>query len=239
VKTRIRRNVRHALGMQPRDLMALWKLLRRSYTKVEVSAQCADGSILETQDIDELLGLDNPTFRRIQTIEISARTSYEDRLSLDLGESTGSTAQLRIESENDTGALHLASEIVNLLREARPRYSPVARYKASFILAGVWVCSAVWASLNRVVGTSPPSPADRLSAVDLLNLSVFVGAVFLLVVWPIDTLQRWLFPRLFFGIGRQADEWSLRRRWRSIVFVGFGLSVLASLVAAFLFERLK
>lgn len=71
MKTRVRRTIKHALDLQPRDLTALWKFLQKSYKGLKIAANCADGSLLETQDLDELLGFENPSFRRIQSVEIS------------------------------------------------------------------------------------------------------------------------------------------------------------------------
>jgi hypothetical protein len=226
--------------MTPRDLTAIWKVVAGAYEHVDVSAKCADGSILEAKDIKEILEFDNPNFRRIHALEITARTSFEDRMSLEIETRFSSTASLRVESPDDATAVRLANELSNRLREAKPWFSPLGLVRFSWVLAGAWAVLSIWNSVQRLTGREPRSLVeDRLSVIDILNLTVFVGVLFMAVVWPVDKLQEWMFPRLFFAIGRQVDEWRRRAQIRSIVGVGFILSVLSSILAAFIYDRLK
>ena len=103
----------------------------------------------------------------------------------------------------------------------------------------VWVIWAMWSSVRRFVGAYPPQPpASPLAFFDSFILSVLVVVVVFALIWPVDKFLRWLFPRLFFVVGRQEDEWNRREKWRSVVFVGFALSLVTSLAAAFIFKHL-
>lgn len=55
-------------------------------------------------------------------MDISAREQYDERLTLEFRDAAF-TARLSIESEKDEQVVHTTSEVMNLVREARPRYS--------------------------------------------------------------------------------------------------------------------
>jgi hypothetical protein len=238
MKTRMRRHARHALVLGLRDITSIWRRLDKFYPSIIFTARCIDGSIFETAELTDIIDFDNPNVRRIESMDISARKQYDERLTLEFRDAA-STARLSIESEEYEHAVHTTSDVMNLVLEARPSYSFVTRYKATAIVMCVWVIWAMWSSVRRFVGAHPPQPpASTLAFFDSFILSVLVVVVVFALVWPIDKLQRWLFPRLFFKVGCQQDEWDQREKWRSIVFVGFALSLLTSLAAAFIFKHL-
>src|ERR1051325_2101044 len=84
MKTRIRTQIRHALVIRAIDLRAIWSVLGEVYTKISATARCLDGSILETNDIDEIVVFDNPSFRRIESLEFEARTKLDESVEIQI-----------------------------------------------------------------------------------------------------------------------------------------------------------
>src|ERR1051325_2314117 len=189
MKTRIRTQIRHALVIRAIDLRAIWSVLGEVYTKISATARCLDGSILETNDIDEIVVFDNPSFRRIESLEFEARTKLDE--------------SVEIQIRGDTSALLL---IVGI---------------------GMW----------SVVTGQHIANATNSSTFETITHIAFFSVLCFAVTWPLDRLQRWLFPRVFFALGRQAEELIRREKWRSTILIGFVLSVLASLLAAFIYAR--
>ncbi|TAN68133.1 MAG: hypothetical protein EPN17_09835 [Methylobacter sp.] len=240
MRTVITKEVTHALAIQTRELLAVWKLLQENYSDLRLSAACSDGSILESNDINELLAYENPNYRYILKLELSARSSLDERFRLSYSNDSNTTAKLFIESQKNKEAFHLISEMLNLIHEARPMWSPITRIKASTSLIGIGMVLGMWSSIQHLIGPfKQPEALSHLTGIDLLYLGVLEALVFFALVWPIDKFQSWLFPRITFIIGRQEDEWQNRNRYRSIVFSGFALSVISSVIGSVVYEHLN
>ena len=240
MRTKQRTKIHHALAIQPRDITAIAALLQANYEKFEISAACSDGSVLETEKVDDLLAFDNPGYRRVVGVKLAARTSYEERCALDIEEGFDSCATWSIEGQSDKDVVRTTSEVVSLLREAKPGWSLLTRYKASTAILVAWMLFSVRDALRRLAGLSSlPEGFSRITVFDLFNIGIVFSAVVWMLFWPIDKAHAWLFPRVFFAFGRQEDEWKRRAQWRSVVFVGFALSVVASLVASMVLESFR
>jgi hypothetical protein len=239
MKTIIEKKVVHALAVQSRELLGIWKLLQEQYSDLKLSASCSDGSILETNDINELLAYENPNYRYIVKLDLSAKSSFDERFRISYAADTNATAKLFIESGKNKEAFHLASEVLNLTHEARPMWSPITRIKASTAFYGVGFVFAIWSSIGHLIEpVKQPEAFSRLTTIDAIYLSFLAGLIIFALVWPIDKLQSWLFPRISFIIGRQADEWQNRSKYRSVVFFGFALSVISSVVGSVIYEHI-
>jgi hypothetical protein len=238
LRTRLKRKIHHALVLAPEDVSALWALLA-SYTKRRISARCVDGSILETEELDELLSFENVGFRRIETIEFAANNSFEERCRLVLRDA-GTTGEWEAEGPDDKQVLHISNEVHSRLRDTRPAYSPFCHFEAANILSVICGVLGIWWTLKRLGGIDPPLPgASRLYFVDWINLTFLGAGLFFLLTWPVNRAQRWLFPRVFFRIGRQESQWHKRERARELLGLTFILSILASIIATFLYDRFK
>lgn len=82
MKTRIHRSVRHALLVDERQLETLSEFLRSKCQKIEFTVGCSDGSQIITSDIKEILAFENPTFRRIEWLDVEATSSFADGASV-------------------------------------------------------------------------------------------------------------------------------------------------------------
>jgi hypothetical protein len=214
----------------------MWRLLQSGFTSVTATVTCSEHSVFETDTLEDVLSFENPSYRHINELELSARSSSEERATLRFSED-GMTAGLVVYSENDAKALHTATELMLLVAEAKPVYSFVTRIKASTSVIVAMAAYSVADTLWHLVVHSQSAQPNNIS-VELITLAFAGAALSWLLLRPLDRLQNWLFPRLFFVIGRQEDELRLREQWRSIVFSGFAVSVFASLVAALIWKVL-
>lgn len=243
MKTRIRRDVRHAIVLRPRDLTSLWSVLSAAYPKCDIVAHCVDGSILETANLEELLAFDNPSYRRIESLTVQGNASYEEKASVEFDERASfvigsSTSSLTISSSDDKKALHIASEVMNRVHDARPTYSVFTHIKLSWALLCGFVAYGLTQAAWRIATGRPASAPISSLTIDILNFVLLIYIALFILAWPINRIQQWLFPRLFFALGRQAEELARREKWRSIVFVSLGVSIAASLIAAFIYAQI-
>ena len=93
----------------------------------------------------------------------------------------------------------------------------------------------IWLVILAMSDTSKPSPAltyaeaSRAAAAAILFL-VGVGGL----IWGLNRLRRRFFPNAVYAIGRGVERYELDERIRWVVIVGFVISVLASLLVAFM-----
>ena len=240
-RSRLTATIRHSLLLEPEELKVCLAVIRRDLESVNISAHCKDGTTLESDNIEEILDFDNPAFRRIERMTISARSKYPktDSASLDIDSDSFSTATLSIDSTDDAQALSKKNEIVNRLKESKPGYDLLARVSVlTFIGCLGVIASFVGGALvffGKVKTQGPRSFAEEF------DFFVFTGAIFLAITYLLDKPRAWLFPRLHFLIGRQAQDAAERKKWRGILFnvllVGLVVGILASLIAGIILHK--
>lgn len=75
MKTTKSEDIRHSLLVEEDDLRFFFDLAKQEYEKLEVSANCIDGSVLESELVDDIIFFENPNYRRIVSISIAASVS--------------------------------------------------------------------------------------------------------------------------------------------------------------------
>ncbi len=120
MRTRIHRSLRHALLVDDRHLESLADFLHSIYQQLEFTAGCCDGSQIVTNDVKELLAFENPSFRRIEGLDVQATSSFGNTANLSLQLGFSDTAQLTVTSDVDATAVHVAQELSSRVRDMRP-----------------------------------------------------------------------------------------------------------------------
>lgn len=233
MKTTLSKDVRHSLLVEGSDLQSLYKFLLSKYEKVEATAKCIDGSKLETSEINEITSFENPNYRKIKFISIQAQNGPDERMSLDIwADRTFTNAELQIHSLVDEHALYISREILNRLAEMKPWYDWLTRVPVSYVLLGLWFIVSIWNTALQVIGLRPPSSMlAKYSTIEVLNFVILFVIVVLAVIYPLDRLQRYLFPKVFFMIGKQQRTMETIRKWRGFVFGGVIFAIVIGVVA--------
>ena len=232
MKTRITKELRHSLLVEDNELASLFAFISSRYKKVTISATCTDGSKFDSSEIDEILCFENPNYRKIKSLFLSAFTDLDENMSLNFWtDRTAVTAEIQIESTNDEQALYTSREILQKIAEMKPWYDLLARIPISLPVLGLWGLSSVMYTTWQVFGLIPRSTTlTQYSFFEIFNLLVVMVAVVFVVIYPLDWAQKQLFPKVFFLLGKQKKAMETIKKWRSFVFSGLIFAIITGVI---------
>ena len=146
-------------------LRTIQKFISKQYKHVGFTANCVDGSILETDDIEEIIDFDNPNYRRITEIVFEAQNdssswSSSEEATLKIESQNGGLSRifndvsinLNVRSESDEKAVFVVKEIRSLLKEMRPWYNLLARTSIFAVYGLIWIICCVIVTVLLFMG---------------------------------------------------------------------------------------
>jgi hypothetical protein len=231
MQTNIDRQRSHAFVLTPEDVTAMVTLLAKHYGNLSISALCSEGSKLSSNELAEILAYENPNFRRIESLTIRGGEVYGEGCSIDIGTRMFSTCNLTVSDHEDKRALKIADELGKRFDDCKPWYSFLTRVTPTFLIAAlsfVWATLGLWQIVIKT-GRIPRSP--DISVLYVLYLAVPIVIIYSILVMYADRGWKWMFPKVWFSIGRQDREFEKRAKVRSWVFGGIILSILLSIIA--------
>lgn len=233
MKTTLSKDIHHSLLIEESDLHFIYGFISSRYERVEASAKCIDGSKLETKEINEITSFENPNYRKIRFLSFRARNDLDERMSLDIWtDRTLVNAELQIESQVDEQALYISREILNRLAETKPWYDILTRATLSLVVPALLFAWGMWATVGQLVGLRPPSPVmAKYSTIEQLNFIILFAVILSAITYVLDQLQKHLFPRVFFLIGKQKRTMETIRKWRGFVFGGVIFAIVIGVIA--------
>lgn len=232
IKTTIQRSVQHAILMDAEEVRSVASYLSSKYRAVEFTLNCNDGSTVTTNDMDDVLNFENLSHRRIESMKMSF---YDDPRTEDGGEvvigSLIASALFVVRGSDDAKELQIANELTQRIREMRPWYSWIRRLNPPTILVGGMVIAmTLWGIWAAIAGQRSEAGSTELpTAVVVGVLLPSIAAVVALIIYS-DIGWNWLFPRVFFAIGRQIRELERRAKWRRWIFGGLLITILLGLL---------
>jgi hypothetical protein len=231
MKTTISKHINHSILVEPEELKSLFDFISSKYKEIEATGNCSDGSSLETKNIQELLSFDNLTHRRFTSIAIRARDSFDETCSLEIHSdglnSLFSTVDIYLTSQSDERAVYVVHEIIQRFLNMKPSYDWIAR--TSVILATAIVIGVLGLLLN--IGILPSAQRTQSSISEYVNQGLLFFTVFIAITYPIDLLRKYLFPKVFFVIGRQKKTLEMIGKIRSFIFISVILAIILSVIA--------
>lgn len=235
VKTKISCNPKHSLLVEKDDMHFLFNLVEQRYKNLEVTAKCIDGSSLESSNIADITSFENPDYRRITSISIRARTALTERFTCDISiDRTSSTAYIDIESESDKDAFYLKQEVLNRFSGMKPWYDPLTRISITELVFALWVFIGLFHTIRRAFGLIPRSPAlSQISTIETLNFIVLIAITVLAITRSLDWIQKYLFPKVFFLIGKQTKRMERIKKWRSFIFSSSIFAIITGVIGNF------
>lgn len=229
--TEIERERSHAMVLTADDIAAIVRLLGAAYEGLTIAASCSDGSKLSTADAKELLEYENPRFRRIESLRIRSGEIVEDGCVLMISGRTDSTWGFSISDDDDKRALALANELEKRLNDCKPWYSILTRISPMVAFWAIAFTLLVISTWWRVLATGHFPTASNISYVELIYFVAPLVLAYVLIFSYADRGWRWLFPTVWFCIGRQNREFEKRARVRYWIFGGVGLAIIVSVLA--------
>jgi len=226
MKTSISKTVRHSLLIDEDEFGGLFDFLSKQFEHVELTANCLDGSTLETEDVTEILEFENLNYRRITEVIIMARSGAEDRIRLSICSDSTLSGKLlsvlvgtrfSVSSQDDKRALYVSEEIIKRLKEMKPWYDLLARSSVILTLGFLWGACSLGITLAEMLGFRTPRPSSsQLSVLQTINIGMVLTLAFLAVTCPIEIGLKHLFPRIFFLFGKQKKTMETIEKWRSL-----------------------
>ena len=233
MKTTIQKNILHSILAEADDIKSIFDFVSSKYKSVDFTATCNDGSQLETTKIQDILSFENLNYRKVEVIScVAFGETNDEAFVLVLEDKKGISAELHLTSDNDEKALYISQEIIKRLLDTKPNYDWVARIPV--IAAVMSVLMVLWLLLQIAVVTGVAELKYSIGGVEYFNNSIFMAIVLLGVTYPIEKLKQYLFPKVFFLIGKQKKTMETIQKVRSFIFITVILSLVLGLLTNWL-----
>ncbi len=244
------------LIIRERDIRRIGHFLESHFEKVEYTANrvdnfaCLDNNPIVTDSLDVLLNYDNPFFHRITQIRFFASISKPVRQEVELligpgGIFPNNTAELTTRYADRNWANKVKYEITERLNELRPWHTwlskvpfivalPAMLFLLSFVVVGITAIQKMF------IGNAPntSSTSSRLTEGEATVFAYLVVAILFLFGFIIDRFKSYLFPRFFFALGRQCENYERRQKFAYWLFVGIFLTLGLGVISNYLFNFL-
>lgn len=232
--------IAHALLVSSEDLQFLDESLAKEFAEVTYSATLEDGTKVAFGPLRELLDYENPDFKRIASLSVSAGTGdvLGDAVELVLGEARPAlraTGSVFYRLKNVDQLTKLEAELSGRVRAMRPWYHLLTQtnFVDLFFYAFVvlFFASNAWSLLNRLRGIPRPAAASPITEGEAMVLVLLIGMVLYVVGRALNLSKDFLFPRVFFNLGRQVDRFRQRERIAQVLFGVIGLGIVVNLMS--------
>jgi hypothetical protein len=235
MKASFSKSGREALLVEAHDLEAIYAALSSLCADVSITLKCRDTIERKTDDIAELLGFENTQSREIRELWFHAHSSdWKSSAHLKLANSLIETYWLKIEGPEDQVS-NVSDSLIEKIGGMKPWYAFLA--KASLLGIGASITAFLVSTvfiLSKIMphsGTSEPSSPEtwqQNALVLALTFSLLLGPPILGFI--LDRLKAKIFPMVTFAFGQGAKRHHTRELIRTVVVLGFFVSLVAGLV---------
>lgn len=236
--------LRIAFLLDGESLRTVAAALQGICTELQYTVALSDGSTLKTASLDDILGCANSTKRTITSISVETPWGKALQAHVEFGgHRYAAPVQYRV-TGNDKEVLYFSDKLEERLSSMRLWYSALALIDfggIQFAAGGLLFIGVVMLAGLKVLGSEIPG-AFALTA-EILRKGVrayfYMFGVLYLALLICGYVQKKVLPISTFAIGEG------KKRHESVVFlrrafgVGFGLSLLGSLVAAVVWAILR
>jgi len=228
----ITREINYAILIEEEDLKNLLNLISKKYKEVEITANCKDKTKLKTNNIQEIIAFSNDNFKKIISLSIYARNSSNDRLSLDIGieRFSNRVATFLIEAVEEENFNLIKNKLENWFIGLRQWYgylSKIEIWDFSFPLVLLSTFSVLIFNQFEELYKSTNFIITVIKT--LMVVSFLLGIILLVFSKPISNLQKYIFPRIFFSIGKQKSNLNTLTNIRLGITISLILAVIIEL----------
>jgi hypothetical protein len=135
---------------------------------------------------------------------------------------------------------HVANEVSRQLAELRPAYWLLTKLRPSIALWAALIIYLVVMNWAYVLATGKliESPVGTGGLISLIYILIPVMLILVAAVLYLDKAWDWLFPKVWFLIGRQSREFERRAAVRKFVFIAIGASVVVGIASNYIYSLL-
>ncbi len=240
---RISRKKEYSIIVAEHELRALVNFLSSEYEPIEITAKCSDGSSLTTPQLDDIINFENSNFRKIESLEVNFGKSYSQGGNVGFGGGIYlSTCSFTVKDTDDSKALKVAKEIEQRFEECRPWYSNAGKYVLYGGATVFFIILLLSTGLLFAINTQGKEQEFTSKITFGIFQGLLLGTLFSLVGVYLAKTWFWMFPKIWFDIGKQKAELEKRIKVRNWIFGGIIttllLGVIASIIATLITNRL-
>jgi len=236
------REIRHALVIEEEELLKISGLIAEKYEEIEIIARCSDKTILKSKDINDIIRFENHNFRKIESISIKGFNSVEENLYLTIvnRDFISTTAEFSVSSKKEKDLNYILGKLDELFLGAKPWYNFLTKISVfwSLFFPLLSIISGVVAILYLYLKFTGKILQDtsklNLSTAEVLLITIIIICLLYIICSPIDKLRGWLFPKLFFLLGRQKKTMEKIESVRKVLFIVICIGLVVSIVAGLL-----
>lgn len=249
LKRTIPKEYKHAFLLHKDDLKNIYNFLADHFETISIYVKCSDNSHFLPKNIDELLTYENPNYRKITLIKFDMQKPGETCL-LKIGIdsilfSNSALIEVKIDGLNNDGVLN---ELDKKLQELKPWYSiltywdftivlPLIVFLPLLVIAFLQNLTGIASKLSNDINTSLANQVPTSSMFTDSEQSTIVYSFFFLIIifgYLIDRSKNYLFPKVFFVIGKQEKNLNRIDFWRYGVILTLIVGIASSTIASFL-----
>ena len=204
------------------DLEKLENIISEHYKAQSYTAECIDGTKIECSSLEELLNYENSSTRRIDSISITicdSESRYIGYIELrdDSKYRFGSSCKFQIKDTENSHISSISQEVEQLVKDLKQWYSWLIRFEfftlVVILLTTLGVISAWYVTF--FVDQNEISTESNSSFVFKFYLLLPIIALLGALLFYLNEKFKWLFPRVFFALGRQEKELEKRTTLRN------------------------
>lgn len=237
----ITKEIDYAILIDEEDLINLFNLISKKYKEIEIIADCKDKTKLKTNNIQEIIAFSNDNFKKIVSLSIYAKNSYEDKLNLDIKiESYSSNvARFSIESDDEEKFNSIRNKLEKWFIGLRQWYNYFSKIEIwnvsfpllllSFLTLYILGKTEIYKSTNFIITIIETT----------IIIFLFLSIILLLLTKPINILQKYIFPRIFFSIGKQKNNLNIIGNIRLGITISLVLAIIIELTTNILVNLIK
>ncbi len=220
--------------------------LSEHFSRKKYRCDCIDNTIIEFDNLNEVIEYENPDFRRIKSIEIFGdNESSENKYASDIylypdfrielgGNWPFQTLKYTIRSTDISKTTYFEKELQERIKDFRPWYWVISKTSFNTVL---WVVSwsytliAGFSSLKqRISGKTVPSSNLDLTYNGWFFLIISSIGIFIGLIYIMDKFKNYLFPKVVIKLGKQKERSSKKN---NIIYLVFGVIILSVLINLF------
>ncbi len=222
------------------------KFLSQNFDKISYSVRCSDETEITFLDFNELVMYENPSFKKIEAIDIYCRKNNNTDivLSLNLGQerySSSSTLSYLLKYDDIIWGISFEKELSERLKELKPWYWRISRFsfetnvlKIMAMIFGITLNYLMLLILYQQPGATPSSFMKNNLLVYTIVISIFWLIVFKLLS-HIDKIKNYCYPLIAFPLGSQEANFETRQmhaKWFGSVVLAIVLGIISSMIYA-------
>lgn len=241
MKTSREERLTQAFVLTESDLKKLHYHLRKWVTSLSFRITSKDNLNREFLTLDEFLRFENLPKRNILSLRIQGN-SRDPSVSLSATFTDDVSRNINISIEGDEVAVVSLSDLFEeTLAGIRPWYSSLARANFYVIIYAIFLIPAlilmllIGFGMIKVIEDSPS--LSMTTAIKIIIKGMFFGLLPPFVGFLLHKIQRPIFPMGVFALGQGAKRHRDKEMMRTVVVLGFLISLLASILVTLLFSH--